>query len=73
MSEQCPARSGDKMEVFWMTLDKSDFYHYIYRSPEAQRRIIELALEMDQDGALRKAAAARSNRWFRNVQTYIGA
>ena len=73
MSEQCPARSGDKMEVFWMTLDKSDFYHDIYRSPEAQRRIIELALEMDQDGALRKAAAARSNRWFRNVQTYIGA
>jgi hypothetical protein len=65
-----PARSGDKRDISWMVKGFDDFYHEDYRSAEGQIEIIERALANHGD-TLRVEAASPTNRWLRNVATYL--
>ena len=70
MSEENPARSGDQMLIYWMNKGTVDFYQEDYRSAGSQVKIIQKALKMYGD-ELRQAARSPTNRWLRNVKTYL--
>ena len=73
--KECPARSGDKVEIAWFTKTADDFYYENYRTRDGQVKIMETAMEHDRlqgNGALRAAAGHPKNQWERNIRIFLG-
>ena len=63
MALLCPARSGDKQRIFWMTKSRDELYDEDICTVETQIAIIVYAFEAYGD-ELRQAAATQANRFF---------
>ena len=63
MALLCPARSGDKQRIFWMTKSRDELYDEDICTVEAQIKIIAHALEAFGD-ELRQAAATQAKGVF---------
>ena len=67
-----PARSGDQKQICWMSQHKTDFYNEKYRSVSGLVAILEHALEEDP-GLRTLVAHEATNKWNRNLKTYLDA
>ena len=70
LGRECPARSGDAFQVFWMTRTKEEFYYEVVRSVAAQKAVIAIALSADRAGVV-AASAEKRNVWGRNAALYL--
>jgi hypothetical protein len=77
MRVQCPSRSGDKKPIYWMVLERLDFYFDVYRSESGQLEILEIALDEDAGlkarlMAITEGEAKAKNQCERNWALLLG-
>lgn len=68
---ECPARSGDQQQIFWLTETKEEFYYQFVRSPRGMKSAIGCALQTDRAAVLAEVADDKGGQWGRNVRLYL--
>mgnify|MGYP007025649891 CR=1 FL=1 len=68
---ECPARSGDQQQIFWLTETKEEFYYQFVRSPRGMKMAISCALQADLAAVLAEVADTKGGQWGRNVRLYM--